>query len=86
MACAYAIEAYGPDAEALPRILDEAFDEVDRIDRLMVTTRATAHYRALIARPRSMPLPSIQSCSTSSRRRCDTIATLAAHSTSPSAP
>ena len=35
MACVYAIEAYGPDAEALPRILDEAFDEVDRIDRLM---------------------------------------------------
>ncbi len=40
MACAYAIEAYGPDAEALPRILNEAFDEVDRIDRLM------SHYKA----------------------------------------
>jgi thiamine biosynthesis lipoprotein len=40
MACVYAIEAYGPDAEALPRILDEAFDEVDRIDRLM------SHYKA----------------------------------------
>lgn len=40
MACAYTIEAYGPDAEALPRILDEAFDEVDRIDRLM------SHYKA----------------------------------------
>lgn len=40
MACAYAIEAYGPDAAALPRILHEAFDEVDRIDRLM------SHYRA----------------------------------------
>jgi thiamine biosynthesis lipoprotein len=39
MACAYAIEAYGPDAEALPRIVDEAFDEVDRIDRLM------SHYK-----------------------------------------
>ncbi len=35
MACAYAIEAYGPDAETLPGILDAAFDEVDRIDRLM---------------------------------------------------
>jgi thiamine biosynthesis lipoprotein len=35
MACEYAIEAYGPDAAALPRIVDEAFDEVDRIDRLM---------------------------------------------------
>jgi FAD:protein FMN transferase len=40
MACEYAIEAYGPDADALPRILDEAFDEVDRIDRLM------SHYKS----------------------------------------
>jgi thiamine biosynthesis lipoprotein len=40
MACVYAIEAYGSDAEALPRIADEALDEVDRIDRLM------SHYRA----------------------------------------
>jgi thiamine biosynthesis lipoprotein ApbE len=39
MACEYAIEAYGPDAGALPRILDEALDEVDRIDRLM------SHYK-----------------------------------------
>jgi len=40
MACEYAIEAYGPDAGALPRIVDEAFDEVDRIDRLM------SHYKS----------------------------------------
>jgi len=40
MACEYAIEAYGPDADRLPRIVDEAFDEVDRIDRLM------SHYNA----------------------------------------
>ncbi len=40
MACEYAIEAYGRDAHALPRIVDEAFDEVDRIDRLM------SHYKA----------------------------------------
>jgi len=40
MACEYAIDAYGRDAEALPRILDGAFDEVDRIDRLM------SHYKA----------------------------------------
>jgi FAD:protein FMN transferase len=40
MACAYAIEVYGLDAEALPRIAAEALDEVDRIDRLM------SHYRA----------------------------------------
>jgi thiamine biosynthesis lipoprotein len=35
MACVYAIEVYGPEAASLPRIVDEAFDEVDRIDRLM---------------------------------------------------
>jgi len=40
MACVYAIEAYGPDEAALPRIADEAFDEVDRIDRQM------SHYKA----------------------------------------
>ncbi len=39
MACEYAIDAYGPDANALPHIVDEAFDEVDRIDRLM------SHYK-----------------------------------------
>lgn len=39
MACLYAIDAYGPDDRILPRILDEAFDEVDRIDRLM------SHYK-----------------------------------------
>jgi thiamine biosynthesis lipoprotein len=39
MGCVYAIEAYGRNAEALPAILNEAFDEVDRIDRLM------SHYK-----------------------------------------
>jgi thiamine biosynthesis lipoprotein len=39
MASAYAIVAYGEDASALPRILEAAFDEVDRIDRLM------SHYK-----------------------------------------
>ncbi|PYQ14963.1 MAG: FAD:protein FMN transferase [Acidobacteria bacterium] len=39
MGCAYAIVAYGPDGGALPGIVDSAFDEVDRIDRLM------SHYR-----------------------------------------
>jgi thiamine biosynthesis lipoprotein len=39
MACVYAIEAYGPDAQKLPSVVNEAFDEVDRIDRLM------SHYR-----------------------------------------
>jgi FAD:protein FMN transferase len=35
MGCVYAIVAYGGDAAALPRVVEEAFDEVDRIDRLM---------------------------------------------------
>jgi thiamine biosynthesis lipoprotein len=39
MASAYAIVAYGDDGGALPRILEAAFDEVDRIDRLM------SHYK-----------------------------------------
>jgi thiamine biosynthesis lipoprotein len=39
MACVYAIEAYGADRAALPAIVDAAFDEVDRIDRLM------SHYK-----------------------------------------
>lgn len=40
MACVYAIEVYGPEAAALPHIVEDAFDEVDRIDRLM------SHYKA----------------------------------------
>lgn len=40
MACTYTIEAYGPDGQALPAILEAALDEVDRIDRLM------SHYKA----------------------------------------
>jgi thiamine biosynthesis lipoprotein len=39
MACLYTIDAYGPDAAALPGIAAAAFDEVDRIDRLM------SHYK-----------------------------------------
>ncbi len=40
MACVYAIEAYGADAESLSRATEDALDEVDRIDRLM------SHYKA----------------------------------------
>jgi len=40
MACLYTIQAYGPDGEAFARVADDAFDEVDRIDRLM------SHYKA----------------------------------------
>ena len=39
MACAYAIVAYGADAPTLRPSVEAAFDEVDRIDRLM------SHYR-----------------------------------------
>jgi thiamine biosynthesis lipoprotein len=39
MACAYAILAYGEDGGALPGIVEAAFDEVDRLDRLM------SHYK-----------------------------------------
>jgi thiamine biosynthesis lipoprotein len=39
MGCTYAIAAYGPDAHELPRIVELALDEVDRIDRLM------SHYK-----------------------------------------
>ena len=39
MACVYALELYGSDARALPAIAEAAFDEVDRIDRLM------SHYK-----------------------------------------
>jgi thiamine biosynthesis lipoprotein len=40
MACAYTIVAYGRDPQALARDMEAAFDEVDRIDRLM------SHYKA----------------------------------------
>jgi FAD:protein FMN transferase len=39
MACAYDILAYGEDGGALPGVLEAAFDEVDRIDRLL------SHYK-----------------------------------------
>ncbi len=39
MGCVYTIVAYGSDAGALPRVVDAALDEVDRIDRLM------SHYK-----------------------------------------
>jgi thiamine biosynthesis lipoprotein len=40
MACLYVIDAYGSDADTLPGLVEQAFDEVDRIDRLM------SHYKA----------------------------------------
>ena len=55
MACLYAIEAYGPNAEDLARIVDEALDEVDRVDRLdepLQGRRATS--RGSIARLRDI--------------------------------
>jgi thiamine biosynthesis lipoprotein len=47
MACTYAIDAYGPDADALPRIVNDAFDEVDRIDRLMSNYKADSPLSAI---------------------------------------
>lgn len=35
MASTYTIDLYGVDAEALPRVAEMAFEEVDRIDRMM---------------------------------------------------
>ncbi len=40
MASVYAIDAYGPDAAALPRLAEAALDDVDRLDRLM------SHYKS----------------------------------------
>ncbi len=40
MACLYSIDAYSTDGDTLRGVLEEAFDEVDRIDRLM------SHYKA----------------------------------------
>ena len=39
MACTYAITAYGTEEKQLRQAVDEAFDEIDRIDRLM------SHYK-----------------------------------------
>jgi len=39
MACTYSIVAYGNDMQSMRKIVDRAFDEVDRIDRLM------SHYK-----------------------------------------
>jgi thiamine biosynthesis lipoprotein len=57
MACLYAIEAYGPDAAALPRVIDEAFDEVDRIDRLMSHYKPDSPLSRLNRDARSGPVP-----------------------------
>ncbi|HEX4946428.1 MAG TPA: FAD:protein FMN transferase [Blastocatellia bacterium] len=39
MACTYSIVAYGDDVQTIKQAVNEAFDEVDRIDRLM------SHYK-----------------------------------------
>src|SRR5262245_59481824 len=39
MACVYDIAAYGDPSSGVPSVLEQALDEVDRIDRLM------SHYR-----------------------------------------
>jgi thiamine biosynthesis lipoprotein len=57
MACVYAIDAYGPDPAALPRILDDAFDEVDRIDRLMSHYKADSPLSRINREAASHPVP-----------------------------
>jgi thiamine biosynthesis lipoprotein len=56
MACTYAIDAYGPDADALPRIVDDAFDEVDRIDRLMSNYKPDSALSAINREAASRPV------------------------------
>ena len=84
MACLYAIEAYGPDADLLPRIMDEAFDEVDRIDRLMSHYKADSGVSRLNREALEVRWRSTRSSSTSSPTRCATTTSPAAPSTSPS--
>jgi FAD:protein FMN transferase len=56
MACLYTIDAYGPDADALPRIVNDAFDEVDRIDRLMSNYKADSPLSRLNAEAARHPV------------------------------
>jgi thiamine biosynthesis lipoprotein len=56
MACTYAIDAYGPDPDALPRIVNDAFDEVDRIDRLMSNYKADSPLSAINRNAASRPV------------------------------
>ena len=72
MACTYAIDAYGPDGDALPAILDAALDEVDRIDRLMSNYKPDSPLSRINREAAAAPSGSIRSCSTSSRTRCAT--------------
>jgi FAD:protein FMN transferase len=56
MACLYTIEAYGPDAATLPAILNEGFDEVDRIDRLMSNYKRDSELSRINAEAARHPL------------------------------
>ncbi len=71
MACVYAIEAYDADRQRLARVVEEAFDEVDRIDRL--DEPLPGRQCGLSTQPRggaSARRASNRSSSTSSRQRC----------------
>ena len=57
MGCVYAIEAYGPDALGLPRIVNDVFDEVDRIDRLMSHYRTDSALSRINAEAAHHPVP-----------------------------
>ena len=57
MACTYTIEAYAPDAAALPSHLEAALDEVDRIDRLMSHYKASSELSRVNREAASGPVP-----------------------------
>ena len=87
MGCVYTIAAYSADRGSLPRILEAALDEVDRIDRLM------SHYRPDSPLSR-LNREAAQGAGRGGRRavrlhrrvRCGTAASPAARSTSRSGP
>jgi FAD:protein FMN transferase len=57
MACLYSIDAYAADSEKLPSILEQAFDEVDRIDRLMSHYKAESPLSRINREAASSPVP-----------------------------
>ena len=83
MACTYTIEAYGPDAAALPAILEAGLDEVDRIDRLMSHYKPESALSRINREGATGPVAVDPSCSASSRSRSATAASPTARSTSP---
>ena len=57
MGCVYSIVAYAPNPDAATRALEEALDEVDRIDRLASSYKADSALSRLNAAPAGTPVP-----------------------------